>query len=146
MVTNLFTELGHWLTTKITEEIGPKPAVFLGTCVWRTLTGYLEELGAEWRADRGRNITSPGVDLKGTIEEELGAAGHSKFRRVVGKVLFICWRVPRTQSRSLRDWLKCLHNTRSWSFRLDPEPKSQQTLDGLERHRLGRMQGDTAEH
>ena len=60
---NSFTALGQRLTTN--EVIGSKTVA----CVWRfremPKAGYFEELGAEWGADRGRNITSPGVDIKG---------------------------------------------------------------------------------
>ena len=66
LVDNLFTALGESLTAKISEVIGPKPVVFLGTRVWTTLTGSreIEELGAEWGLDGGK-ITSQVVDIYG---------------------------------------------------------------------------------
>ena len=117
----------------------PKPVMLLATLVWRTLTGfrempeegYFEELGA----DRGRNITSPGVDIKGTNEEPLDETGHSKFRRRVDKVQSIFPRRPdalfatkrcsrklasptNTDEKKLERLVKWLFTTRSWSFRL----------------------------
>ena len=150
----MFTALGHWLTTKITEVIGSRTVVFLGTRAENTLTGfrempragYLEARGPEWGAGRRRNITSPRVDIKGASEEELNAAGPSKFRRGVDKMQFIFPRRPdaifaskgcskevgesHTDEQKLERLVKWLHNNRQWSFRQDPDPKSQHILEG----------------
>ena len=155
-VVDLFTALGQWLTTKNTEVIGPKPVEFLGTRVWRTL-------GAGWRADRGSNITSPGVDIKGTNEEESDESGHSKFRRGVGKVQFFplrrrgalfatkrCWMnlasPTNTDEQKLERLVKELYTTSVVKFQAGPRPKEPAHFGRLDGHRLGRMQGDTAEH
>ena len=58
LVDNLFTALGQWLTIKTTEVTGR----------------------SHWGADRGRTITSPGVDIKCTNQEEFDAAGDSTTR------------------------------------------------------------------
>ena len=122
----------HWVNCsrrRSLEVIGPKPVALLGTRVWRTLTGYrempkaghLEELGAEWTADRRRSITSPGVEIKGAHEEDPRAAGtaNSVVEWARSSSSFLAdqthslqpgdargnWPDPRTQTRRFsRDW------------------------------------------
>ena len=151
LIQDLFSALSGWLTTKITEVIGPKPVVFLGARVWRAekgfremaKEGYIEELGEEWGADRGRAITSPGiVDQK--IEEEetpLCKEDHRRFRRGVGKVQYILPRRPdflfatkqcsrrlaaptNHDGKKLERLVKWIYATRAWSFRLEPDADS----------------------
>ena len=65
LLDNLFDALEQWLLAKITEVIGPKAVVLLGTRVWRApakfrempKTGHLEELGQGWTAEDERSPT-----------------------------------------------------------------------------------------